>query len=150
MVKQGMYWKDENGNQWHEGRYSELEAEEMSKSLHNCHGCLNCEFCENSDFCTNCSWCTGCLDCTHCQNCTSCHWSENLVNCSQCESCANILGGYNQKLVCISQQDYYDALAAEMDVQDYDDYDDDYDDSCGGTDELAPEEEADGDDTEVN
>lgn len=134
MVKQGMYWKDENGNMWHEGRYSETEAAEASATLVDSHGCLNCEDMLRCSFCTDSRASVDCLDCVHIECCQRCRWSENCMSCVECESCANLVHGYGQKLVCLTPTEYSDAMLRETDcpVDDFDEgdyeYADDYDD----------------------
>lgn len=137
MVSFGLYWKDENGNMWSMDQCTELEAQEMSDTLVDCHGCVDCEYLQRSNFCTRCSGSSDLLDCTHCQDCENCRWSENLVSCERCESCANLLGASDQKLVCLTPEEYDHQLALALadgdegyDYDGYDDYDDldDYED----------------------
>lgn len=148
MVKQGMYWKDENGNMWHEDRYSEMEAAEASATLIDSHGCLNCEVMLRCSFCTDSRASVDCLDCINVECCQRCRWSENCVSCVECESCVNLVHGYGQKMVCLTPTEYSDAMlretncpADDFDEGDYeyaDDYDYDYDD-----DEVDDDYEAD-------
>lgn len=131
MNECGLYWKDENGNMWSKDQYTELEAQEMSSTLVDCHGCLDCEYLQRSSFCTRCSASSDLLDCTHCQDCENCRWSENLVTCERCESCANLLGASDQKLVCLTPEEYNHQLAMALEERDEDDdYDYDYYDDC--------------------
>jgi len=74
------YWVDYKNNKWSCDKYTEEQAEELSKTLV---GCYNCTDCKNSVCCKECTNCKGCLFCFYCTNCTGC---------AECTLCHNGIG----------------------------------------------------------
>lgn len=53
MKQENGYWVDADNNRWNESRFTEEEAERLSKTLRHCKVCTDC---------TDCSSCAGCQD----------------------------------------------------------------------------------------
>ena len=84
-------WEDEGGNAWYEWLLSEEAAEEKSKSLKDCTGCLNCnnlKGCRDCRGCSNCEDCEGCFYCRDCVGCKGCRECRGCVGCIGCEDCS--------------------------------------------------------------
>lgn len=61
-------------------------AEQYSKTLHNCFGCVDCVNCINCNHCVACKDCEDCKHCFGCKNCDKCNYCANCDDCSGCEN----------------------------------------------------------------
>ena len=57
------FWEID-GNFWSRDKFTYSEAQDLSKTLKNCKGCVDCEWCID---------CYNCIDCLDCKNCYFCH-----------------------------------------------------------------------------
>ena len=93
MEKVSNFWLDsKNNNKWSSEKYSEEEAEKLSRSLQDCEACedcKNCESCKNCRECWDCRYCKDCHKCQDCQNCRYCRNCEKCKNCQDCQYCEN-------------------------------------------------------------
>lgn len=80
-------WEDERGNAWYEWLFSEEAAEEKSKSLKDCTGCLNCNDLKGCKDCRGCSNCEDCEGCFYCLDCSRCDRCEGCIDCKDCAKC---------------------------------------------------------------
>lgn len=94
------YWTDKYQNKWDKTKFSEKEAEYLSKTLIDCQDCINSSFCYNCHTCieiTNCQYCVRCNnchesnDCQFCYKCLNCHYCIRCINCEKCIRCYHLI-----------------------------------------------------------
>ena len=81
------FWTDANNNKWECEFFSEIEAEQLSKTLVNCENLVNCRNMANCNDCTNCGYCNDCTNCKGCSECKGCRDCKNCIGCRDCRDC---------------------------------------------------------------
>lgn len=90
------YWIDKNMNTWSRLRYTQGQAERLSKTLQNCtwcydcYECVDCNHCDRCHACKDCSYCTACHERTTCGYSSFCRNSKQLKRCHRCDECSDL------------------------------------------------------------
>lgn len=75
-------------------------AEQYSKTLLNCFGCVDCRNCVN---CNHCVGCNNCKDCEHSSSCNNCDKCSYCISCTNCSGCESVTGANRLKMQTIPQ-----------------------------------------------